>query len=127
MRKKAVPLWWERIEIKEMSLELLYNHVLIKSVRTTFACIVDFWGKYSLFNHHVVQFEEDISTMTMEKQIHSQTKTPDFSYRIVRNSLCQMLEIISNVYQGVKCHSLSNQGIGKKIKGCRRNHVVPCF
>lgn len=95
--------------LKEMSLGLSRSWVLIRSVKTTSDCNVDFLERkksLSKKNHHVAQLGEDTLAVTTGKQINPKPESSRgcwylaaiFSDHVLRVPLGQMLEHILNAY-----------------------------
>ena len=96
-----------RLALNEVALELSGTWVLIKSVKTTSDCIVDFLAKKFFKkicllkkNHHGIRLGEDTSAVTTGKQISVKPESSRrhwylaaiFSNHILR-FLCQSLQI----------------------------------
>lgn len=117
-----------------MSLALSRCWVLIRSVKTTSGCFVDFLKKKKNLsrNDHAVQRSGRHFTVTTRKQINPNPESSRwywylaaiFSSDVLRISLCQTLKIISYVYQEDVCYALSNQRLTNER---RQGRGALCF
>lgn len=125
-----------RRALKDISLELSRSWVLIKGVKTTSDCIVDFLAKEksSLLknSHHIAQLGKDTSTVTTGKQINPKPEgsrrhwylVAIFSDHVLRISLCQALKIFQ-IPTREMCITLWAAG-GEQV-GWGRGQLLLCF